>query len=546
MKQIFAIFTKDVRHLWPETLASLAMVTALVLTYPHEWCSASYGAVSSFGFLGLFSHSRDVLASCLIVLVPVSWLILIARVVHTEKLVGDTQFWLTRPYEWPKFLAAKLLFLASFLYVPFALAQCVLLAEAGFHPFSYMVGLLLNLFYVTFILVLPFLAVSTITSSFGKLTLTSLCVMLYIPGVALRYSALPSDVTISGSNRLGGALSTAFFMCGCGAVVLVQYARRETRFAWLLIGGTALLLTALGLINPDRRFIDRYYPVPSSDSNAPLQLALATMLQPSAYEIPGKDDIEVGIPFRVAGNEVDKVIMPVAFKVSIQAPDGARWESPWQSVYGRLLPGSEFLPHLSVRHSVYDRFKTTPVVLTLSVAVDEASVSTTSKLPFQFADFTVPGIGICQSSEAIALRIPGLINCRSAMREPPLTYVTGHWTEGDCPAQPTDEGTILGSGWVGSLDSGPAQFGITSVWQFDLPLTNRGYQWSDPRAQKRHICPGTMLTFTSYQRVSSEQVGLTVPGFRLPELSSNTDRDPSRRHKVDKLLPEAQKRSPGE
>ena len=37
MKQILAIFRKDARHFWPETLVSLGLLAALVGVYPQQW-----------------------------------------------------------------------------------------------------------------------------------------------------------------------------------------------------------------------------------------------------------------------------------------------------------------------------------------------------------------------------------------------------------------------------------------------------------------------------------------------------------------------------
>jgi hypothetical protein len=185
MKQVLAIFRKDARHLWPEILASLAAVGALVLTYPQQWRAGAYGNVAGTSFFGNPANPIGFVASCFIFLVPVSWFILVARMVHTERLIGNTQFWLTRPYEWPKFLAAKLLFLVTFVYAPFLGAQCILLAEAGFNPLSYFHGLFFNLIYTSCILILPFLALSVLTPNFGKLTLVLLGVILFIAGVAI-------------------------------------------------------------------------------------------------------------------------------------------------------------------------------------------------------------------------------------------------------------------------------------------------------------------------------------------------------------------------
>ena len=140
MKQILAIFSKDSRRFWPEIAVSLAITAAFVLVYPMQWRENNriFGTVS-YSIGGLFTHGGGLgfLAGCLIVLVPISWWILIARLVHGERLVGHTQFWLTRPYDWRRFLAAKLLFVAVFLYLPFLAAQMALLAQVGFDPFAY-------------------------------------------------------------------------------------------------------------------------------------------------------------------------------------------------------------------------------------------------------------------------------------------------------------------------------------------------------------------------------------------------------------------------
>src|SRR6185437_5975733 len=162
MRQVLAIFTKDARRFWPEILVSFVLLVALVRVYPMQWTEP--GLIHrATGLFGISGAPSGVLAACLVVLVPISWWILIARLIHCEKLVGHTQFWITRPYEWPKLVAAKMLFLAVFLYAPFFAAQCLLLHSGGFHPFSYLSGLLLNLVYLTAVVVLPLAALSALT-----------------------------------------------------------------------------------------------------------------------------------------------------------------------------------------------------------------------------------------------------------------------------------------------------------------------------------------------------------------------------------------------
>jgi hypothetical protein len=525
MKQIRAIFEKDVRHLWPEILASIAVVAALVLVYPREWRSQEI--MNTAARIGLFSRyggDADVVAALLVLLVPVSWFILIARMVHSERLVGNTQFWLARPYEWPKFLAAKLLFLACFVYVPFAVAQCALLAEGGFRPLSYLTGLFFSLLYVTLILILPILALSVVTPSFGKLTLVMLGILLFIAGDAVGYSALPYDLTFSGAELLLDFLSAALITSGCGAIVLVQYAKRSTSIAWLLVGAASLLIGALPFVNPDRWFMGNYYPPQVSGAPAPLRLLLwNNPLEPRAFESAEKGDVEFGIPLQVAGIPEGATVVPMAVRALIQAPGGAHWQSQWKAVGGMRIMHEVpvTVVYLRMRRSVYDQFSSTPVTLHLDLAVDEAKVAATGEVPLRVEDFSIPGAGVCKVSVPTRYST-SFINCRSAMRQPPLTYFTGHWTEGDCPAQPTDDGTVLGAGWVGNLDQEPAQFGITSVWQFPIQLSNmmNGYRSGAGPMGPPHLCPGSTLTFTTYRLASTAQIGVTIPDFHLPELEN--------------------------
>lgn len=106
MKQTLHIIAKDARRFWPEIAILIVTTAAFARIYPNQWLTPGLYAVSGWGgFAG--PQGLQLLATVLAVLVPVSWLLLIARVIHGESLVGDRQFWLTRPYEWKQLLAAK-------------------------------------------------------------------------------------------------------------------------------------------------------------------------------------------------------------------------------------------------------------------------------------------------------------------------------------------------------------------------------------------------------------------------------------------------------
>ena len=91
MSQTLHIFRKDIRHHWPEILVSLLLLAAFVWHERAEWS----GNFPSFSLL-------QILFSFVDTLLPLSWCLMIVRLVHEESLVGDRQFWVTRPYEWPQ------------------------------------------------------------------------------------------------------------------------------------------------------------------------------------------------------------------------------------------------------------------------------------------------------------------------------------------------------------------------------------------------------------------------------------------------------------
>jgi hypothetical protein len=522
MKQILAIFTKDARRFWPEILATLAVLVALVLVYPHSW--RGNHEVVSMSLYGFLSHgSLGFLAGCLAVVVPVAWWILIARLVHGERLVGNTQFWLTRPYEWPKFLAAKLLFLAAFLYLPFFLAQCALLVAGGFNPLSYLPGLLYNLVLVTGILVLPLTALSVVTAGFGRMTLVVLGAIVFIAAVALLNSLLPSDAGGGVAGPLGGNLSFAILACGCVAAILVQYAKRKTRVAWLLIAMVALSLSALGFVDPDQASMDRRYP---ADNATPAEITYApsTLHQPITNGTRDKSELEIALPMRISGVANGSAVIPVALKAAISGSDGPRWESPWQPVYNQhYLPGVwDSTMRFRIRNSVYERFKMNPVNLQLTFAIDQARAFGVSRTALSSSEFDVPGVGICAPQSTWLAFPPEIngINCRSALRRPRLNYITVQWSEAECSTVPHESENVLGTSWIGSFESDPAEFGITSVWETPLIFSNAmaSYRQGQP-VRPRQLCPGSPVVFTEYRLAGHTQLTVSIPNFRLPDLA---------------------------
>jgi hypothetical protein len=341
---------------------------------------------------------------------------------------------------------------------------------------------------------------------------------------------LPSDSGGGVTGPLGDNLSFGILVIGCGAAILVQYARRRARVAWLLIAAVAVSLSALALFDPDQALMGRRYPTPGANETrlAEFTYDASGLHQPMTSGTRDKSELEIDLPMRTTGVADGYAIFQVALKATIEGADGARWESPWQPVYNeRYLPGTwDSTIRFRIRRSVYDRFKANPVSLHLTFAIEKVRATGVTRIPLPSSEFAVPGVGICaplSSWFGIPPEITG-ISCRSAMRRPGLNYVSVQWRDsGDkagCSAAPNEPDTVLGTTWTGSFDDDSAEFGITSVWETPLNFSNNWPTYKEGKLSRpRQLCPGTPVVFTSYELAGRTRLEMSIPNFRLPDLA---------------------------
>src|SRR5215469_4872449 len=127
MNQILRILKKDVRRHWPEILISFAVLALYTDRELQPWRNAfEVDVISRSPFFYILSERY--FAPALIIF----WIFLVIRVVQGESLVGDRQWWTTKPYIWWQLMLAKLLFIFVFVCGPLFLVQLFLL-----HHFQY-------------------------------------------------------------------------------------------------------------------------------------------------------------------------------------------------------------------------------------------------------------------------------------------------------------------------------------------------------------------------------------------------------------------------
>lgn len=525
MNQINAIFLKDARRFWPEITINLLLLAVFVIVYPVNWQHDSTAAIAFGHAFAMGEGGKGLLASTLVVLIPVSWLILIARVIHCERLVGDTQFWLTRPYEWPNLIGAKSLFLGAFLYLPFLIAQCVLLSEAGFHPTAHIGGLLLNLLLVTVILILPMVALSSLTAGLARFLLILLgfiIVVVVMMTVSTYFPRLGSSGT---PDLISGDIALSLLVIGSAACIATMYARRQIRLGWIVFAGTLLLLWVLSIVDPDRMFMPRFFPTASA-MTSPVLISYAAdgLRQPLARETQDKDQLQIAVPISAYFFRTNYAIVPRSIRASIIGPGGSRWQSEWQhDNAANLLAGtSESSVDFFIPRHVYDQWKGSSLNLNLefAFAIAREVRQTTIRLPDE--EFAVEGFGVCTPwSWYPYKREYTAITCRSAMREPELTYVTVPWAVETCSAtqNPEDPG-MLATAWAGNLSTAPADFGITSVWSVPINLSNPWILRPNAQARPRLLCPGAPITFRQFKESDRMTLRTTIENFRMPEIMS--------------------------
>jgi hypothetical protein len=483
MKQALHIFRKDVGHLWPELSILGMMLVAFCVVTPQTWA----GSQSTNPMLSVASQ-------LLKVLLPVMWLVLTARVVQEERLVGDQQFWLTRPYEWGSLLGAKALFVVVFVVLPFVAAQWLLLLVAGLHPWADWTAMGLTVARMAIVLWLPFFAIAAVTQNIPRTFLVVLGVIMAWAGMLAVFGRAPGTSAPYAAEVVVAVTGVLLL----GSVIYV-YATREIKQArWALVGTLAmffvLLGCLLGMFFPaiTRVLVQHHYAV---DANSPLRLVFhpeqGNGRPANQSESSHDEEVLVRLPLKVEGLQESEHLHDPNVAYTLDA-GGYHYASPWRSALVDedgvtvLIPGN-----------VYERVRGGAVQMHVSLAVELLRVAETQTVQAR-AEFGAPEGGDCILA---ADRVMNNLVCRYAYHMQTPTWITTEVTPGKCG------GSVVAHPAGAALRLVPAGVGPDPVVEQAIALGGR-------------VCANTPVTFrvskaVANLRMETEMAAMDLTPFVL-------------------------------
>ena len=491
LPQPLHICRKDLTHLWPETLFVLILFVAFAFAAPSGWAGSEY-----FTYITLLS-------GLLKILMPISWLVLIARAIQDESLVGDRQFWTSRPYHWFDLLAAKALLIFLCIYLPFFLMQVYLLKHAGLHPMLSIPALLHNLLLLTVVLIIPLAALSAVTSTFPRVLLAFIAALIYI--LVLGGTVFWMNLLKMQTPHLDWLLDGIFVILPA-IVLLFQYRTRKTTISRIALACIPLIAVVIILLTPNDAILAHDYPV---SATAPKLTGMSEQFHPPTTP-PGevlvvRGHATVGLPVAAANIGDDINLRVIGARVTVTAP-GVSYTSPFLNGGNAAFSARSPLALVSflMPADVFNKIRNVPADIHLQLATEQIKVDKPSTWHATLLPFSVPGKGLCRFPPDSDQR--GVPTCSYPLVQPEFSFVSAPVAAQSCasPAAPSAPGQASLGSKGGTLDFDP----VVSV-----PLA---FRTGDPNPQHNYVlCPGTALTFVEATKLPNLSLILDQKGVVL-------------------------------
>ncbi len=410
MRQALHIFKKDVRHLWFEIAVVITVVAAFTFT----------GARRALWLVDPATN-RIAAWTLVMILLPLAWWTLIARVIHDEALPGDSQFWITRPYSWKSLLGAKALFILAFISLPMLLADGVIVRAYGLPLWAELPGLLWSQVLLAIVFVLPIAALSALTTGFVQLIFAILTPCVIALGVAIVAPEVVLGGFLGGSDWVKTYYVFLLISVAASGILVWQYSMRRTAAARsLAVAAGILAVLGMTLIPWSAAF-----RIQSWLSKQRVDQSLVRVDFDSGNRwltravIEGGDRVRVELPLNITGLPTGMIAKSEGFSVDLQAPDGAMWQADQLPLRIASKMGQKFSLEATVEGAFYRRVKGEPLKVRGSLYMTLLGNRQTVRVPFGDRSVHVLRVGVCSASGG-ANRQSHFLICSSAFRFPPV------------------------------------------------------------------------------------------------------------------------------
>jgi hypothetical protein len=380
MRDALEIFRKDVRHLWPQIAGFLllaAIYCFLDASAPHRTRIVESGPPLP----GLLVFAG-------------AWY-LVAAAIHEEKLVGDRQYWLTRPISWRSLLLAKAFFVLAFFNAPLLISQTTALAANGIPPLPLLPAILMRQAWLTLVIAAPAAVLAAVTRGMIEFVLASFAVFaalsIALPLLGNAYEVLywwgPMEwlrVPVQHAVLLGVLI----------IAMLIQYSRRRTWIARAVVS-SALMFAVLAPPIPARLSATGWGKNPSN-----IRLAFDSQRQPLGFGSrpwgwAGANTVLLMIPVRVAGVPPDDRLVSEHMRATVDSATGERLDRGWPTLGGLVHAEGGYWVGASIDRRFFDRNREEPVQLRVSVALTLLGQPAVAPLALTARAHPTPGLGLC-------------------------------------------------------------------------------------------------------------------------------------------------------
>ena len=486
MRQLIHIFRKDVRRLWLALAIALALQTLFTVFEIRPQRQS--------GFI-----ANQITPETLVdFLLPLAWWYLIATLVHEEALAGDRQFWVTRPYSWKSLLAAKVAVVVVFVNLAVLIGDCFILTAQGFSVGQLWQGVLWRQIPFTLWLLLPPLALGSLTRNLGQVVVAILLIVLRMVAASLPLeNAIPAGSTPVA--WVGAAIDALVMLGVLAAVSFIQYRYRRTLPARALF---AAFVIFPGLPIPMRWQLDwhaRLRPPPVDTSAVRIGFDATRVRRMPLNRVPRLNQVTVAIPVAAIGVPEGLELVSTFGNLRIAGhtiSEGASIERDprgyWETI---RVP-------VNVYRSVENRPSTMRITAVLT-AVRHSEF----RLPLETGPVRVPGIGICESVRQGMEFL--YMYCRWALRPPQRTRIHANypgWETAVPPGRPHEQliGELSDSPFPGDLALSPVH-------------TAEAFSLLGNELTRALASGGTELVFDTEHPTAHFQTEFDIPSDRLKD-----------------------------